>query len=299
MAVDQPQFITDEGQEKKYYHAMLNMYDDDLDPYEYRLIGHYKRVGLTYEGTRKTATKCKMSVGMVAKARQALLEKGLIAIEMLTRKDLKDRGIVNDQNPDDGNKICVVTLVDKMAENVSRYAKGVHEVNTGVRVVNTPVHEVNAGCSPDERKNNTLEEKPTKKKKPASKSDAVVLPFADLIKAWLDTTKSIDPSIYGKKPIRDVAKAMLEAGITPADVSEHTKERSSEPYWEGKAIPFTEVAKTIVKWKEKRTKPAAYGAEPLPTPDYYTPSADELAQIEALKAEALERINGNAKRRTA
>lgn len=289
---DQQQFISDEGAESKYFHPMLNMYDDDLDPYEYRLIGHYKRVGITYEGTRKTAKRCKMSVGKVAKTRQALVEKGLIKIEMLTRKDLKERGLVDDQNPDDGNEICVVTVIDKMAENVNRYAKGVHEVNTGVRVVNTPVHDVNTGCSPDERKNNPLEEEPTKKKKPAPKKGAdTTLPFTDLIKAYLDTTKSIDPAIYSKKPIRDAAKAMHEAGITPADVSKHTAERNQEDYWQGKAIPFTEVAKTIVKWKEKQARSARYGAEPMPTDDYYTPTADELAHMEAVKAAALERMN--------
>jgi hypothetical protein len=115
--------------------------------------------------------------------------------------------------------------------------------------------------------------------------------FTDLIKAWLDTTGIIDPNAYGKKAFRDVAKAMLDKGITPQDVSEHTQEKKRDPFWQDKPIPLTEVAKTILPWKEKQARPARYGAEPMPTDDYYTPTADELAHMEAVKAAALERMN--------
>lgn len=132
----------DDGKSEKYFHILPNLYDDLLDPYEYRLIGHYKRRGTCWEGTRKIAEHCHMSVGKVSQARKSLATKGLIRIEMLTRKDLKDNGLVQDVDPDSSNKICVVTVVDVWDENVKRYSNP--------QSVNTPVHVMNTPCSPDE-----------------------------------------------------------------------------------------------------------------------------------------------------
>lgn len=152
----------DEGQFNKYYHVLPNMYDDDLNPYEYRLIGHYKRVGISWEGTRKIAKTCQMSVGMVTKARKSLEAKGLIRIEMLTRAELKERGLVNDPKPEAKTKICVTSVVDVSEQNYKRYRNlkqpvhyantdPVHHMNTPVHGMNTPVHQVN-------ERNNTVEE---------------------------------------------------------------------------------------------------------------------------------------------
>lgn len=148
--------VHDAGAFQKYFHLMPNMYDDDLDPYEYRLLGHYKRVGVSWEGTRQVAEKCKMSVGQVSKTRKSLAAKNLLKVEMLTRKKLTERGLVQDIDPDDKVEICVVTVVDVTEQNVSRYAKShtVHHVNTPVHGVNTPVHQVNERI--------TIEEEPLK-----------------------------------------------------------------------------------------------------------------------------------------
>lgn len=140
--------VQDDGQFQKYFHIIPNCYDDDLGPYEYRLIGHYKRVGVSWEGTRKVAGKCQMSVAMVSKTRKTLVTKGLIRVEMLTRKELADRGLVSDKKPDDKTKICVVSVVDVTKQNVARYetqmlSLPVHLVNTPVHTMNTPVHQVN------------------------------------------------------------------------------------------------------------------------------------------------------------
>lgn len=154
------QLSHDESPSNKYFHFLPNMYDDDLDPFEYRLIGHYKRVGTSWEGVRKTADTCKMSVGKVTKTRKALEAKGLIKVQMLTRKELKDRGLVNDAKPDDKNKICVVTVVDVMEQNIARYktVDPVHHMNTPVHGMNAPVHHMN--------KRITNEEEPTKTRTP-------------------------------------------------------------------------------------------------------------------------------------
>lgn len=78
---NRPQKITDQGDAKKYFFVLPNLYDDlDLDPHEYRLLGHYKRVGHCYEGVHTTARKTCMSTGKVSEARRSLADKGLIAL---------------------------------------------------------------------------------------------------------------------------------------------------------------------------------------------------------------------------
>ncbi|NWF65616.1 MAG: hypothetical protein HXY38_15070, partial [Chloroflexi bacterium] len=131
--------IEDRGLSGKYFHIMLNIADDELDVYQYRLLGHYRRVcgdnsdGACWEGTRTTAARCKMSIGKVSKTRRELERLGYIKIE---------------SRPDDTLRI---TLVDRMADNVARYflrlssEQGVHVVNDGVHVVNDGVHVVNDG----------------------------------------------------------------------------------------------------------------------------------------------------------
>jgi len=99
---DENQEIKHESTEKKYFHMMLNMADDDLDPYEYRLLGHYVRLTKCFESTRTTAEKCKMSIGKVAETRRTLQDKGYIKI--------------------DENKTPLhITIIDRWFENVQRY----------------------------------------------------------------------------------------------------------------------------------------------------------------------------------
>lgn len=100
--------IHDEGA-SCYFHVMLNMEDDELDPYEYRLLGHYRRVCGAHnvpctESTKTTADVCRMSAGKVSKTRQALAAAGWIRLS------------------EDGNKL-VVMLVDRMPENVERFSQ--------------------------------------------------------------------------------------------------------------------------------------------------------------------------------
>jgi len=146
--------VRDDGRTGKYFTLIYNMADDDLNPYQYRLLGHYKRVcgdsddGACWESTRTTGKKCQMSTGKVSSTRLELQTMGYVSIE---------------QRPNDTLRI---TLIDRMAENVSRYAKqrssgehGVHEVNTHVHGMNGRVHEV--------KQRITNEEEPLKNKENA------------------------------------------------------------------------------------------------------------------------------------
>lgn len=105
------QVIHDSGDLRKYRTELPNLYDDmALDPYQFRLLAHYKRVcgaddGRAFEGTRTTAEHCNMSAGKVSEARTQLAELGLIAVER------------------DGQRL-VVTIEDIWAENFQEYAGG-------------------------------------------------------------------------------------------------------------------------------------------------------------------------------
>lgn len=50
--------------------------DANLDVYQYRMLMHIWRVGLSWESTRTLAAKCRMSVGQVSKTKRWLLEEG-------------------------------------------------------------------------------------------------------------------------------------------------------------------------------------------------------------------------------
>ncbi len=129
------QVIRDEGA-GRYYHVMLNMDDDELDPFEYRLLGHYRRAcGARnvpcIESTRTTAQICRMSVGKVSQTRQALVAGGWIELQ------------------EDGNRL-IVTLVDRMRENVARYAACSGDERSAEKPADNSqnVHQVNDAPAP-------------------------------------------------------------------------------------------------------------------------------------------------------
>ncbi len=99
----------------KYYHMMLNMADDDLNPHEYRLLGHYLRWaghgGTREEGIRTTAKVCHMGQVALRKARASLVAKGYLIVKEPTKAQAED-GVPTK-----------ITVVDRWAENIARYAK--------------------------------------------------------------------------------------------------------------------------------------------------------------------------------
>ena len=77
--MEEQQIITVGRGLKRWRTEIPNLYDDsDLDPYEFRLLVHYVRVGNCYESTRTTAKKCHMSVGQVSEKRESLVRGGWI-----------------------------------------------------------------------------------------------------------------------------------------------------------------------------------------------------------------------------
>ena len=70
-----------EGDPKAFFFMLPNMADDDgLSLAEYRLLGHYARVGNCWEGTRTTAKHCGMGLSTVVNTRRSLADKGWLSI---------------------------------------------------------------------------------------------------------------------------------------------------------------------------------------------------------------------------
>ncbi len=102
--------IQDNGDLRRYRTEVPNIIDDmGLSPFAYRLYGHLKRVagesGGCWEGIRRLAESCNMSVGAVRSAKAELVQADLITVE---------RG--------SGEQADVITINDVWLENMMRYA---------------------------------------------------------------------------------------------------------------------------------------------------------------------------------
>lgn len=156
---DLQQAITDRGDGRKYFTLIENMADDDLNPYQYRLLGHYKRVcgangGQCTEGVRKTAARCKMSAPMVIKTRRELESMGWLAVQVRNKKTKAGKWVTSGLS---------ITIKDRWAENIARYADPVkpHE---------HPVKPHDRGCSQGLNKEELDQEKPNQEEPPPADS---------------------------------------------------------------------------------------------------------------------------------
>jgi hypothetical protein len=142
--------VADAGDMRKYRIELPNLVDDmDLSPYAFRLYVHLKRVagggndGACWESTRTLASKCRMSAGQISKAKQELVNKGLITVEK--RKSAS--------GPDSD----YITLADMWAQNYTAYSAGAcspHE---------QACSSDERPCSPYETKKEPVKKEPVKK----------------------------------------------------------------------------------------------------------------------------------------
>lgn len=111
----------------KYVHTLLNIAEYELDPFQYRLLGHYVRTipfieaGLKKpESLRDTSKICKMSVDKVKTARDQLVEMGYIII--LKQPD------GNDKAAGSGARIHIA---DRWADNVTHSEEHIRNIVQG------------------------------------------------------------------------------------------------------------------------------------------------------------------------
>lgn len=156
------QQLTDRGKFGKYFTQMYNMADDDLNPYQYRLLAHYKRVcgednsGVCFESTRTTAKICQMSTGKVSKVRWELVDLGYI-----------------EYHEAEGTDAIAIIVLDRMLENVQRYVERNEQRANERKQRNRSPHEQQRSPyerdrSPDEPEEERSEEEPEKKESPAN-----------------------------------------------------------------------------------------------------------------------------------
>ena len=105
------QRLEDNGDLRRYRIELPNMTDDDLDPFQFRLYAHYKRVcgggvngGECFESVTTTAKLCKMSRDKVIESRDWLTTNGWIDVTT------------------DKKHILHIRIIDRWLENMTRYA---------------------------------------------------------------------------------------------------------------------------------------------------------------------------------
>lgn len=106
--------IHDEAPARKYFTQMLNMAEDDLDPFQYRLLAHYIRWydGKPYpESIRQTASATKMSVNKVQSALDELSALGYLEVYRPTQQEARNGATIK------------VKVIDRWMENINRYQR--------------------------------------------------------------------------------------------------------------------------------------------------------------------------------
>lgn len=237
---------------RPYRTELPNLIDDlDLSVYAFRLYVHIKRVsgangGSCYQGTRALAEHCHMSVGQISKAKQELLDKGLVT---------------KTQRPVSGGLVDDLTPVDMWDQNYERYGvhtvnttvqeantlepetgKGVHTVNEGVHVVNTGVHTVNERKN-QLRKNNKEERDIAHARKRAAHSPKDD-PTPAIVRSTLADVCGLDLTVCSKEQIiqvNTVAKRLFDTGAKQgktaddiADTIRYVASYFSRADWRGK-----------------------------------------------------------------
>lgn len=108
---------------RRWFMQIPNLLDDsDLDPFEYRLVSHYYRVGNCWQSIRTTADLCHMSKSEVSRARERLTKK------VVAGKDchgnpfaLDEKWITTFRDAQYGTTVVRVANIWK--ENMAFYAK--------------------------------------------------------------------------------------------------------------------------------------------------------------------------------
>lgn len=147
--------IADRSDLKKYRTEIPNMVDDlGLSVYAFRLYVHFKRVtgetGTCFQSTATIAKTCKMSAGMVTKAKTELLQAGLIT---LTVKK-------GEHGEFDSH---IIEIVDIWPQNFAKYSTYSPHEQDRSHGDTVPSHDVNSTVSPHETKKEPIKKEPIKK----------------------------------------------------------------------------------------------------------------------------------------
>lgn len=186
-----------------HYSMLPNLIDDlGLSPYAFRLYGHLKRVtgegGSCWQNTRTLAEACKMSAGMVSKAKKEL---------MSTKPPLIAVALTN--HPKGGFDYHEIAILDIWQENKQKYGS----------LYEQPVHHMNNARSPHEQPRSQSEPKNTPiKKTPIKKKTSNDVPTQQQVMVGeLAKVTGFDLHLHGGRLGRSASK-LVKAGYLPETV---------------------------------------------------------------------------------
>jgi hypothetical protein len=201
--------IRDASHDHAYFSMMPNCLDDWLDPYQYRLYAHYKRVcgetGKCWQSTATTAAACKMSVGKVSAAKQELYSMRLIDIEQVPR-------------PAGGRAYHRITITDIWQENILHCSPS----SQGEQ----PSSYSELASSPGELKKTPLKEDPSEEERegataPHASADDSLWP-KDVAAIGEEKTPSANPADAQRERMR------AKFGDSPVSVGAHCQEQQAK-----------------------------------------------------------------------
>ncbi|MFA5379241.1 MAG: hypothetical protein WC455_26025 [Dehalococcoidia bacterium] len=261
------------GQIGKWFTSMLNMADDDLDPFEYRLLAHYVRVcgannnGQCFQNIRTISKITRMSIPKITSTRNTLAEKGWISVRKRS------------------NDSVLVIVIDRMLENIQRYSdKNIDHDKTSDQYFDHDDQNIDLGDQYPAIKEEPIKKNQKEKPKdiPPTSGQKAVQSHIALIDAYWAALPGGKP--YGASYSRFARKATIAVGngATPEQVNGCTRALydPASPMYETRnakrIVTFDEVLEKITLWQQKTAPPP-----PPVTIDLGT-EADERARRKAM-----------------
>lgn len=265
------QIISGGDPSRKYFTMMLNMAEDELDPFQYRLLAHYLRWaghgGSKSEGLKTTAKTVKMSISKVRSTRRELVSMGYILVQEPNQEEIKE-GVP-----------AIITIVDRWEENVARYSRVKNDTPPMSKMTGAPAlpHVKNdtppmSNLAPLEEHIEKQEEKRDSSATPIGSfqeegkgSEAIrtripkieMNPMKDAIVAafqWSWETMSSKE----KSQVQGVARELCMAGRKPEDVIKIYKYCKSQTHWsQFGPNALASHASTALKSERKDTAPSS------------------------------------------
>lgn len=306
------QIIFDGGDLRKYRIELPNMADDDLDPFQFRLYAHYKRVcggngGICFESVRKTAERCQMSIDKVIATRQWLSDNNWIAlsggkqgtykITILDRWEenlrrffaTKDQnlGVVVDRNIDQTSSTLIdipinpdPTLIDISNEpppsliDISNQRR-----NNYLRKNNTAVAPTQQSLLDVEDLTPPAKKQP-KQKAPKTEANPNTKPLVDL----LGRLRGGNITSWAKEASWAKKIAESEVQLTQDELLRLVEGcflwlRTLSRYWETKAISLSDVYEYLPQYKStlsQKSKPVTINSKPITTKHIPAPTTPPI-----------------------
>lgn len=255
----------------KYFTQMLNIAEDDLDPFQYRLLAHYVRWtgqgGESDESIRKAAKATKMGVNKVRSTLDELVALKYITVERPTPEEARN------------GKTIHIIILDRWEDNILRYKKAVsNPIQDNVKPVSKTIH-------PPVSNQIRIEEQHTEEQKEDFASKAASTKKTTIPASQMNAMKDAIVAAFGwevktiTKPtwgiIQTTAKELCEAGFEAECIG---------AYYSWCASKFTHftpraLSTNLAEYSAHHSKTKSNLA-PQSTPPVYKPSA-KVQQREA------------------